>query len=149
MNTLLKECLIGTAQGAAIGLALFGLVYSSLSLAWHASCLRNSAARRFPESIRRGYTMATAKKVERPVIVTTEHRGVFFGYATETTGATIDLKRARMAIAFGTTRGLMELAETGPTQRSKISARADLEIRKVTAVFAVTDAAAAKWEAAP
>jgi hypothetical protein len=91
--------------------------------------------------------MATKQK-ERPVIVTTEHRGVFFGYASDTKGAVIDLKRSRMAIAFGTTRGLMELAETGPTPRSKISARADLEIRKVTAVFEVTPAAAEKWESA-
>ena len=34
---------------------------------------------------------------ERPVIVTTEHRGVFFGYATDTSGDAIYLKRARMA----------------------------------------------------
>lgn len=89
-----------------------------------------------------------AVKKERPVIVCTEHRGVFFGYAAETSGTTIYLKRARMAIAFGTTRGVMELAETGPTSRSKISARADIEVRKVTAVFEVTPAAAEKWESA-
>lgn len=87
-------------------------------------------------------------KSERPVIVCTEHRGVFFGHATETGGSEIKLRGARMAIAFGTTRGVMELAETGPTSRSKISARADIEVRKVTAVFEVTPAAAAKWEAA-
>ena len=85
---------------------------------------------------------------ERPVIVTTEHRGVFFGYATDTSGSAIHLKRARMAIYWGTTRGLMQLAETGPTASSKISARADLDVRKVTAVFEVTTEAAAKWEAA-
>ena len=28
----------------------------------------------------------SSKKTERPVIVTTEHRGVFFGYATDTSG---------------------------------------------------------------
>lgn len=84
----------------------------------------------------------------RPVIVTTEHRGVFYGLATDTSGDVIHLKRARMAVRFGTTRGLMELAETGPTPNSKISARADLELRKVTAVFEVTPAAAEKWEAA-
>lgn len=92
--------------------------------------------------------MAT-KKTERPVIVCTEHRGVFFGYADNTKGTEIELKRARMAISFGTTRGVLELAETGPTSRSKISARADIDVRKVTAVFAVTDKAAAAWEAAP
>ncbi len=92
--------------------------------------------------------MATKKQQERPVIVTTEHRGVFFGYATDTSGDRFQLKRARMAIYWGTTRGLMELAETGPTKTSKISARADLDVRKVTAVFEVAPEAAAKWEAA-
>jgi hypothetical protein len=85
---------------------------------------------------------------ERPVIVTTEHRGVFFGYATDTSGDRFMLRRARMAIYWGTTRGLMQLAETGPTSSSKISARADLDVRKVAAVFEVTPEAAAKWEAA-
>jgi hypothetical protein len=89
------------------------------------------------------------KQVERPVIVCTEHRGVFFGYAEETTGPTVFLKRARMAICFGTTRGVMELAETGPTGSSKISARADIEVRKITAVFEVTEEATKKWEDKP
>jgi hypothetical protein len=82
----------------------------------------------------------------RPVIVCTEHKGVFFGYAEDTSGDTIRLKRARMAIYFGTTRGVMELAETGPTSRSKISARADIEVRRITAIFEVTPAAVAAWE---
>lgn len=86
---------------------------------------------------------------ERPVIVCTEFRGVFFGYATDTSGDVIHLKRARMAIYWGTTRGVMELAETGPTDKSRISARADIEVRKVTAVFEVTAQAAMKWDEAP
>lgn len=85
---------------------------------------------------------------ERPVIVCTKHRGVFFGYARETKGETIALTRARMAIYWGTTRGVMQLAETGPTSASKISARADIDLRDITAVFEVTSEAAAKWEAA-
>jgi hypothetical protein len=90
--------------------------------------------------------MAKAKAAERPVIVCTEFRGVFFGYAEDTAGDRINLKRARMAIYWGTTRGVMELAEVGPNAKSKISARADIEVRKVTAVFEVTPAAAEKWE---
>lgn len=91
--------------------------------------------------------MSKAKQpVERPVIVCTEHKGVFFGYATHTSGDKIDLKRCRMAIYFGTTRGVMQLAETGPTLTSKISARADIEVRRVTAVFEVTPDAAKAWE---
>lgn len=83
---------------------------------------------------------------ERPVIVCTEFRGVFFGYADDTSGDTIRLNRARMAIRWGTTRGIMELAEVGPNPSSKISARADVELRKVTSVFDVTPAAAGAWE---
>lgn len=93
-------------------------------------------------------TKKAPSKKPRPVIVCTEHRGVFFGYAVDTRGNEIDLKGARMAISFGTTKGVMQLAETGPTTSSRISARADIEIRKVTAVFEVTDTAAAAWEAA-
>lgn len=84
----------------------------------------------------------------RPVIVCTEYKGVFFGYATDTTGDPIRLERARMAIRWGTTRGIIELAEAGPGENSKISARADIEVRKITAVFEVTPAAAERWEAA-
>lgn len=32
---------------------------------------------------------------ERAVLVTTQHRGVFFGYAEDTDGATIKLRAAR------------------------------------------------------
>lgn len=81
----------------------------------------------------------------RPVIVCTEHRGVFFGYAMDTSGDVIHLKDAKMAIRFGTTRGVMELAHTGPTASSKISAPADIEVRKVTAVFEVTTDAEKRW----
>lgn len=90
----------------------------------------------------------TSKKKSRPVIVCTEYRGVFFGYATDTTRDTIKLQRGRMAIDWGTTKGVMELAEVGPNSKSKISSRADIEVRKVTAVFEVTPEAAAAWEKA-
>jgi hypothetical protein len=85
---------------------------------------------------------------ERPVLVTTSHRGVFFGYASDTSGDVIHLSRARMAIYFGTTRGVMQLAETGPTATSRISARADLELRSITSVMEVTPVAAVAWESA-
>ena len=67
-------------------------------------------------------TKAQTKAKTRPVIVCTEHRGVFFGHAEDTTGDVIHLTGAKMAIYFGTTRGVMELAQTGPTPKSKISA---------------------------
>lgn len=86
----------------------------------------------------------TAKK-ERPVIICTSHKGVFFGYATETAGDIVNLRGAKMAIYWGTTRGVMELANAGPTTKSRISLPADIELRGVTAVFEVTKEAEEKW----
>ena len=81
----------------------------------------------------------------RPVIVCTEWKGVFFGYAEDTSGSVVHLKNAKMAIYWGTTKGVMELAHTGPTDTSRISAPADIEVRGVTAVFEVAQEAADKW----
>ena len=57
----------------------------------------------------------------RPVLVTTEFRGVFFGYATDTTGDT----------------------------SSKVGPAADIELRKITCVAEVTERARAAFESAP
>jgi len=93
--------------------------------------------------------MATKTTKTRPVIVCTEHRGVFYGHATDTSGDVIHLKDARMAIYWGTTRGVMELAQTGPTGKSRVSAKADIEVRRVTAVFEVATEAEKKWRELP
>jgi len=89
----------------------------------------------------------TAKK-KRPVLICTEYRGVFFGYSTDTTGDTVRLTDARMAIRWGTEKGVMQLAESGPTEKSKIGAKCDGELRKVTSVFEVTAEAEEKWTTA-
>jgi len=85
----------------------------------------------------------------KPVLVTTKHRGVFAGLipATQDLALTsMPLQAARMAIYWGTTKGLMQLAETGPTSSSKISAPADIPmLHDITAVFAITEEAWAKW----
>lgn len=88
----------------------------------------------------------------RPVLLATNDNGsrsILFGYAEETNGDRVHLKRARMAIYWGTTKGVMQLAETGPTSSSKISARADLEARNVVCVMEVSEAAAKAWEVFP
>ena len=87
----------------------------------------------------------------RTVIVTTKHRGVFCGQTANTTGAAdnvIKLTDAKMAMYFGTTKGLHELADTGPTSKSRISAPADVELVDVTAVFEVSDRAEKAWASA-
>lgn len=84
----------------------------------------------------------------RPVIVCTQWRGVFFGYAEDTSGDIVHLKGAKMAIYWGTTKGVLQLCHTGPTTSSKISAPADGEVRGVTGVFEVTPEAEAVWKTA-
>jgi len=87
---------------------------------------------------------------ERPVIVTTAHRGVFFGYADEIDGETICLKRARLCVYWSADlRGFMGLASHGPSDQCKVGPAADIELRAITAVVAVTPEAVARWEAAP
>ena len=84
----------------------------------------------------------------KPVLVTTAHRGVFAGLVDDDHDMTLrdfPLKSARMAIYWGTTLGVMQLAATGPTEKSRISAEADVPmLHDVTAVFAITPEA---WEA--
>ncbi len=99
--------------------------------------------------------MSTSKKsakkpAERPVIVTTAHRGVFFGYATNIDGETIALKRARLCVYWSAdVKGFMGLASGGPTASCRIGPAADITLRNITAVVSVTPAAVTAWEAAP
>ncbi len=85
-------------------------------------------------------------KKERPVLVTTEYKGVFFGYATNTDGDTIKLKRARNCIYWpAQNKGFMGLASDGPHKEAKIGPPADIELRKITSVSEVTDTAEKVW----
>ena len=85
----------------------------------------------------------------KPVMVTTQHRGVFAGLVPgnhDMTLRSFALKSARMAMTFGTTRGVMQLAHTGPTADSRISDPADVQmLHDVTAIFDVTPEAWKGW----
>jgi hypothetical protein len=87
---------------------------------------------------------------ERPVVVTTAHRGIFFGYASDTDGETIQLKRARLCVYWSADcKGFMGLASGGPTASCKIGPAADITLRSITSVLEVTPEAVAAWERAP
>jgi len=91
-----------------------------------------------------------ANKNERPVVVTTQHRGVFFGYTTQTDGKTIKLRAGRLCVYWSTDlRGFMGLASHGPSKGCKIGPPADIELRDITAVLEVTSDAVKRWEDAP
>lgn len=87
---------------------------------------------------------------ERAVVVTTAHRGVFFGYTSDGDGETINLRACRLCTYWSRAmRGFMGLASMGPDKDCRIGPPADAQIRNITAVLEVTPEAAAKWEAAP
>lgn len=88
----------------------------------------------------------------KTVLVTTQHRGVFAGLIEDDqdlTAKAMPLKSARMAIYWGTTKGVMELCDTGPTSKSRISAPADIPmLHDITAVFHISEKAWEKWNKA-
>jgi hypothetical protein len=96
-------------------------------------------------------TKGNTSKTGRPVIVTTAHRGVFFGYAGDTDGDTITLERARLCVYWSTDmKGFMGLASTGPSKDCKVGPPATITLRSITAVVEVeSDEAVARWESAP
>lgn len=98
--------------------------------------------------------MAKAEKSnsngERPVLITTQHRGVFFGYAHDTDGEQVKLRACRCALYWSRdVKGFLGLAATGPTKTCRIGPPADITLRNITAVAEVTADAAKAWEAAP
>jgi len=91
-----------------------------------------------------------AKTKGRPVVVTTSHRGVFFGYANDTSGETIKLKDARLCVYWSSElHGFMGLASDGPTANCKIGPAADIELRNITSVLEVAKEAEEAWNKAP
>lgn len=91
-----------------------------------------------------------SKDKERGVVVTTTHRGVFFGYASDTGGDVIKLRAARNCVYWSSgVRGFMGLAATGPDKASKVGPAADIEVRNITSVIECTPEAVSAWEGAP
>ena len=87
---------------------------------------------------------------ERAVMVTTAHRGVFFGYATDTDGETIKLRASRLCSYWSKAmKGFMGLAAVGPNKDCRIGPPADITVRNITAVLEVTPDAVKRWEAQP
>ena len=86
----------------------------------------------------------------RPVLVTTAHRGVFFGYAAKTDGETIALKAAQLCVYWSPdVKGFTGLASHGPSDTCRIARPTDLTLRNITCVLEVTAAAVVNFERAP
>jgi len=87
-----------------------------------------------------------------PVVVTTEHRGVFFGFLPgDRAAATVELMDAQMCVYWSEdVQGVVGLAATGPTSRCKVTRPVPrMTIHAVTAVFDATEGAVAAWRSRP
>lgn len=86
-----------------------------------------------------------------PLVVTTLHKGVFFGYGEPTDKTEIRLERAQMAVKWTSDiGGVMGLAGEGPSKSCKISRPIPaITLRDVTAVMEASPEAAKGWEKCP
>ncbi len=85
------------------------------------------------------------------VVVTTKHRGVFFGVLEEQNGGSLTLTDARNCVYWDhATKGYLGLAAKGPQAKCKITDAAPrLTLYGITSVVECSDEAVEAWEAAP
>lgn len=95
---------------------------------------------------------------QKPVIVCTDKRGVFFGYIPAATDihdllgpeSKVTLTRARMAVYWSRdVGGIMGLASSGPSKSCRIGPAVTVALVGVHGVVDVEAEAATKWESAP
>ena len=95
----------------------------------------------------------TPKPSGRAVLVTTAHRGVFFGYLIgEAAKEKLALERLRNITYWDAAcRGFVGLASTGPTKACRVGPPAGSEstIFDITGVFGCTEEAVARFEEGP
>lgn len=90
------------------------------------------------------------KNSEMAVVVTTAHRGVFFGYATEIDGAIIKLRAARNCLYWPSeNKGFIGLATMGPLKGARVGPAANISLRDITGVVECSADAVVAWESAP
>lgn len=85
------------------------------------------------------------------LVVTTAHRGVFFGYGQPTTKKTIRLTNARMCVYWSAdVKGVLGLAHPGPSRNCKIGpAVPAITLQGITAVLEVSEEAEGRWQKEP
>lgn len=88
----------------------------------------------------------------KPVLITTEFRGVFFGYVKDDTKLPeeVTLTGARNCIYWSSDcGGFLGLASEGPTSNCRIGKKVNkLTLYKVTSVTPVEESAVIAWEVA-
>lgn len=97
--------------------------------------------------------MTTTKKQKtttQPLLVTTTHKGVFFGYGKMDSlkDGKMRLVKCRMCLYWDVqVKGVLGLAIDGPNSKCRITkAVTEIDLTDVTAVSVCTPEAAANWE---
>lgn len=93
--------------------------------------------------------MATKSKPPQAVLVTTQARGVFFGYLKSERGrAELSITGARNCIYWHSSiGGFLGLASQGPNKECRIGARVpEITLYEITSVTECSDAAIKAWE---
>jgi hypothetical protein len=89
---------------------------------------------------------------EKPCLVTTEHRSVFFGYlVTEPSAEQVTLRRARICLYWDRSlKGFIGLATDGPNDKCRVGPPAEETILfGITSISVVSPEAVERWEGAP
>lgn len=93
--------------------------------------------------------MTKSNKV--PMVVTTLHRGVFFGYGVPTEKKIIKLDEAQMCIYWSADiKGVMGLSASGPSKSCKIGPIVpSITLQDVTAIFECSKESEKRWKEQP
>lgn len=87
------------------------------------------------------------------VVVTTEHRGVFFGMldTNDETAKVVTIKDAQMCVYWSAdVQGVLGLASTGPSKSCRVTPKVPkITLQGVTAVIEATPEAAKAWSERP
>ena len=86
-----------------------------------------------------------------PMVITTAHKGVFFGYGDPSDKATIRIEKARMCVYWSQdARSVLGMAANGPTKGCRIGPSVlAITLTEVTSVIEVSEDAAQKFEEGP
>lgn len=89
----------------------------------------------------------------KPCVVTTEHRGVFFGFlnGSDPEDKTVGITDAQMCVYWSSdVQGVLGLASTGPTKGCRVTPRVPkITLQGVTSVIEASDDAVAAWQGRP
>ncbi len=91
------------------------------------------------------------EKKQIPIIVTTAHKGVFFGYGIPTKDKTIRITDAQMCVYWSAdVKSVVGLAATGPSKSCRVGPPAPaVTLQDITAVIEVSEEAEKAWKLQP